>query len=166
MQTDFTYRATANVLAEWVFAFRFSGGGRCELVFSSVQGHTAGFATGIPRISKVRDLVDDRRFTLADAGGNTLYIGSPMKDRFFRSLEHGELARRFAVLYDVLHSKEDPAMAAKILPKYTDMKDLLTGLDKARFLLLELDIQKQTAQPLNDGALVMLMDSQAETGGD
>lgn len=138
-----------------------------EAFTTALKQHTGKVPrAGIPRISKVRDLVDDRRFTLTDPGGNTLYIGSPVKDRFFRSLEDTAHAKRFAVLYDVLYSKEDPIMAAEILPRYADMKDTLAGLDKARFLLLELDIRKQTAQPLDDGALVMLMDSQAETSGD
>lgn len=33
--------------------------------------------SGIPRISKLKDLADDRRFVVTDLGGNTLFIGTP-----------------------------------------------------------------------------------------
>lgn len=33
--------------------------------------------SGIPRITTVRDLAEDRRFTLTDTGGNTIYVCRP-----------------------------------------------------------------------------------------
>lgn len=125
---------------------------------NALKQHTGKIPrTGIPRISKVRDLVDDRRFTLTDPGGNTLYIGSPAKDRFFRSLKNMEYAKKFSALYDVLHSKEDPTLAAGMLAQYTPMKDHLDAQDKAIFLLLEMEILQQAKQPVDDEPLQKLI---------
>lgn len=117
--------------------------------------------TGVPMISKVRSLVYDRRFTLTDPGGNTFYIGSKNTDQFFRTLHHQQYAKGFAALYDVLYSKEDRNLAETMLPKYAHFYEELKGLDKAKFLLLVLDIQKQM---VDNDALNNLI--QGETGED
>src|SRR5690606_21157161 len=69
--------------------------------------------SGIPRISKVRDLTSDRRFTLTDPGGNTIFVAQPAEtgaQSFFRTLESEEYARKFAIVYDIMYSKEDPEL--------------------------------------------------------
>lgn len=45
IQTEFTYYSTANVLTEWVFAFKTSKNGYDEMVFSSAMGHTEHFSS-------------------------------------------------------------------------------------------------------------------------
>lgn len=120
--------------------------------------------SGVPRISKVRDLSSDRRFTLVDTGGNTFYIGTPVNagaDNFFRSLQHQEVAKKFSVLYDLLYSKEDAVLAEKMLPKLFASQDLLEDIDKAKLLLVALDIQRELGQALDDAELKALLESHA-----
>jgi hypothetical protein len=124
--------------------------------------------TGFPKITKVRNLVDDRRFTLTDPGGNTLYIGAKATsaDRFFRTLNNQQYAKNFAALYDVLYSREDPHLANSMLPKYAPMGSDLQGLDKAKFLLLLADIQKHLYITVTDNALIALINEQPENNED
>lgn len=125
--------------------------------------------SGIPRMTTVRDLSMDRRFTLTDPGGNTLFIGTPLSPgagSFFRTLQNEEFATKFAVLYDVVYSKEDFSMAWKMLPKYKTAKDALQGLDKARFLLVELEIQRKLEMPLDDKELQALLNAHPTSTGD
>jgi hypothetical protein len=122
--------------------------------------------SGIPRISKVRDLVDDRRFTLTDTGGNTFYIGSHRQKEagnFFRVLENKEWAKKFIVLYDLTYSKEDFSMAADMLPRFDEAKKSLNDLDKTRLLLVTLDIQRQLGQPSDDHELKALLSTHEGT---
>lgn len=121
--------------------------------------------TGFPKITKVRSLVDDRRFTLTDTGGNTLFIGTPSGEegRFFRTLDDQEYARLFAVLYDVLYSKEAPELAESMLPKYAAIGSSLQGLDKAKYLLVLADIQKHLNKRIEDAELNQLI---ADNSGD
>lgn len=124
--------------------------------------------TGFPKITKVRNLADDRRFTLTDPGGNTLFIGSKSteEDRFFRKLDDEEYAKMFAVLYDVLYSKEDPKLAESMLSKYAAMRENLQGLDKAKFLLTEVDIQKHLGHKAENASLEALIKANKESTGD
>lgn len=124
--------------------------------------------SGFPKITKVRDLSGDRRFTLTDTGGNTLYIGMPAteEDRFFRKLDNQEYAKPFAVLYDVLYSREDPEMANNMLPKYSAMAGNLAGLDKAKYLLVLADIQKHLNRNTEDAELHQLITDNSEGSGD
>jgi hypothetical protein len=66
------------------------------------------------------------------------------------------------VLYDVLYSKEDPTLASTMLPTYAAMREQLSGLDKAKFLLLNLDIQKQCGELVQHAELKQLL----RTSGD
>ncbi|WP_257670952.1 hypothetical protein [Parapedobacter tibetensis] len=116
--------------------------------------------TGIPRFTTVRDLKDDRRFTLTDAGGNTLYIGSPVKagePTFLRTLENEKYAKLFAVLYDIVYSKEDPLMAADNLSRYEINMELLNDLDKAKYLLVLFDIHQKIGKAYDDKHLKNLL---------
>lgn len=116
--------------------------------------------TGFPKITKVRNLVGDRRFTLTDPGGNTLFIGmiATEEDRFFRKLDNQEYAKLFAVLYDVVYSKEDAELAHSMLPKYSAIEKSLQGLDKAKYLLVVADIQKSLGNKIEDTALKNLIE--------
>jgi hypothetical protein len=125
-----------------------------------LKEHTGKIArTGLPRISKVRDLADDRRFTLTDPGGNTIFIGSAVnkKGRFFRTLQDEKHAKKFSALYDVLYSKEDVELAVSMLSTYSAMRDELKGLDKAKFLLLIMAIKKQSGQNADDAELLEII---------
>ena len=117
--------------------------------------------TGIPRFTTVRDLQDDRRFTLTDTGGNTLYIGSPLKageSTILRTLENEKYAKLFAVLYDIVYSKEDPFMAADNLSRYDIKIELLSDLDKAKYLLVLLDIHQKIGKAFEDRQLKNLLE--------
>jgi predicted enzyme related to lactoylglutathione lyase len=117
--------------------------------------------SGIPRISKVRDLVNDRRFTLTDPGGNTFYIGNQRQtgaEDFFRVLENSEWAKKFTVLYDLTYSKEDFSMAADMLPRFEAAKESLNDLDRAKLLLVTLEIQRQLGQAQDHHELKTLLD--------
>lgn len=120
--------------------------------------------SGFPKITKVRNLVADRRFTLTDPGGNTLFIGvgSTEDDHFFRTLADQEHAKLFAVLYDVLYSKEDPLLAENMLPRYSGIAENIKGLDKAKFLLVLADIQKYLGKEIEDEALCRLIEEHGE----
>jgi hypothetical protein len=140
-----------------------------DVFTKSLKTHTGKIPrAGLPRITKVRDLSLDRRFTLTDTGGNTFFIGTPVEANtmsFFRTLQNEEFAKTFAVLYDVVYSKEDSSMAEKMLPKYQTAKTALQGLDKAKFLLVELEIQRNVGKPIDDKELKSLLDAHTDHGG-
>ncbi|WP_337101816.1 hypothetical protein [Paenibacillus sp. YIM B09110] len=125
--------------------------------------------TGVPRISKLKDLKEDRRFIVTDMGGNTLFIGTPnaeVKDPvFFRAIEKAEYAEHFAILYDLMYSKEDTGAAHKMLVKFFPadlLSTSLEGLDLAKLLLVALDIgihRNASVDPAIDGRLLELLDS-------
>ncbi|MEQ2528383.1 hypothetical protein WMO40_16985 [Bacillaceae bacterium CLA-AA-H227] len=88
--------------------------------------------SGIPRISKLKDLADDRRFIITDLGGNTLIVGTPNSQlsdgaTFFRTLESKEYAKNFEILYDLIYSKEDGDVANRMLVKFFPLD--LTSMD-------------------------------------
>jgi hypothetical protein len=137
---------------------------------SALKKHTGKVPrSGIPRISKVRDLSNDRRFTLTDTGGNTIFVGSHIKSDdsiFFRNFQNEEYAQRLTVLYDIIYSKEDPALAESMLPRYAAVMGVLNDLDKAKYLLLTLEIQRQLNRPVDDGMLKSLMKAHKDDGSD
>jgi hypothetical protein len=113
--------------------------------------------SGIPRISKLKNLAEDRRFMLTDVGGNTFYIGTPNADLsdpvFFRTIESGDYAQNFEILYDLLYSKEDSNSAFNMLEKFFPADDLssvnVEDLDLAKILLVALDIHLQRDKIVN-----------------
>lgn len=119
----------------------------CEKFSSGLKDHLGKIPrTGIPRITKVRDLKEDRRFTLTDTGGNTFYICTPNKDEdepALRTLCNKNHAKNFATLYDLVYSKEDLGVALNMLPKLLVIKDSLDDLDKAKLLLVALEIKRE-----------------------
>lgn len=103
--------------------------------------------SGIPRISKLKDLADDRRFIITDLGGNTLFVGTPNskvdEPSFLRTMEHADYAKHFAILFDLMYSKEDSHSALLMLEKFfpADVAALpVNELDLAKLLLVVLDI--------------------------
>ncbi len=116
--------------------------------------------SGFPRISKIRDLSEDRRFTLTDPSGNTLYVGArKIKEDiiFFRHLENEVYAEKFAVLYDLVYSKEDFIVANNLLKKLLFQKDDLNDLDRAKLLLIALEIQIGLGEKPNDEEIKALI---------
>jgi hypothetical protein len=113
--------------------------------------------SGIPRISKLKNLVDDRRFIMTDAGGNTFYIGTPNADlsdpAFYRTIESVEYAKNFEILYDLIYSKEDSNSAFNMLDKFFPADDLnsinVGDVDLAKILLVALDIHLQRDKAVN-----------------
>jgi hypothetical protein len=98
---------------------------------------------GFPKISKIRDLSEDRRFTLADPSGNTIYVierKTGGSSTYFRDIESEQHAKQFAVLYDLVYSKEDLKVANNLLPKLLNVKESLCDTDKAKLLLIQQEI--------------------------
>lgn len=129
--------------------------------------------SGIPRISKLKDLTDDRRFMVTDLGGNTLFIGTPNAGVsaavFYRTLESPEFAAHFEILYDLIYSKEDPDSANNMLVKFfpTDLASLNVGAsDQAKILLAALDLHLHREgtihQPMHDKLTRLLNDCDAQ----
>jgi hypothetical protein len=100
--------------------------------------------TGFPRISKVRELKEDKRFTLTDLGGNTIYFGTPNDGKTVeaRTLENGSHAKAFAVVYDLLHSHEEPEKASKALLSFMRYKDNLSESDLDKLVALKSYIEQ------------------------
>lgn len=101
--------------------------------------------TGFPKITKIRELSEDFRFTLADPSGNTIYVLQPKttdSGTFFRDIDDERYAKKIAALYDLLYSKQDMDLAGKVLAQLETTKEQLGDLDVAKLLLLELEVQK------------------------
>ena len=119
--------------------------------------------SGIPRISKLKDLVEDRRFTVTDTGGNTLYVGTPhtrpTESAFYRNVEDASYAKHFEIVYDLMYSKEECQAAYNMLTKF--FPEDLTSIEMdlvslAKILLVALDIHMQRSRiihPEIDGKL-------------
>lgn len=114
---------------------------------------------GLPRFTKLRDLKDDRRFTMTDISGNTYYIGTAHSKEnqeeltFFRTIASEEYAYNYELLYDFLYSKESPEIAANMLEKFfqVDIEDMkLSEIDQAKFLILVIDMELQLKKKLNN----------------
>lgn len=119
---------------------------------------------GFPRLSRVRDLKDDRRFTLSDPAGNTLYFGTPAteEDRFFRTLDNPEHAELFATLYDLIYSKEDAVVANRLLPRLLKEIDALSPPDQAKLLLVSMEIHLQLGRDFDASVLDRLIADNVE----
>jgi hypothetical protein len=99
--------------------------------------------SGIPRVSKVRALQDDRRFTVCDPGGNTLYFATPTSGAVpARTLDSPEHSKTFAVVYDLLHSHENAEKAAKSMTVFMRRYDELGNSDKAKVDVLAREIEE------------------------
>ncbi len=76
---------------------------------------------GFPRITKLNDLVEDRRFNLVDPAGNYLIIGQQhaVPKPIAGGPNEAERTTKFTVAYEtaykLTYSKEDQAQAARVL---------------------------------------------------
>lgn len=114
----------------------------------------------IPRISKIRELQDDWRFTLTDLSGNTFYIGMPKEKgsgTFFRDLDNSVYTEKFSILFDFVYSKEDINAAWKLLNKLEGIGDELGDLDQAKFLLLTYEIKALRCEDFSTEELEQLL---------
>jgi hypothetical protein len=140
-----------------------------ESFTSSLKEKTGKISrSGIPRISKLKDLAEDRRFILTDVGGNTFFVGTPntklsFDNVFFRTIDSSEHANHFEVLYDLMYSKEDSHSASLMWTKFfpDDTSKLqVSDLDLAKILLVALDIglheQQAVNQEMDDKLTVLL----------
>ncbi|SDX56012.1 hypothetical protein [Paenibacillus sp. CF384] len=119
--------------------------------------------SGIPRISKLKDLAEDRRFIITDLGGNTLYVGTPNTElanpAFFRTIESAEWSGPFETLFDLMYSKEDTPSAYRMLEKFfpADLHTLnVENKDLAKILLVGLDIHLQLHNDVHPAVNVRL----------
>lgn len=98
--------------------------------------------SGFPRISKVRELKEDRRFTLSDPSGNTFYFATPAEAPAARTLENEKHAKVFGAIYDLLYSHENPEKANKALPTIMRHRGELSPADQEKLDTLAQEIQK------------------------
>ncbi|WP_308636229.1 VOC family protein [Paenibacillus silvisoli] len=128
---------------------------------------------GIPRISKLKDLADDRRFLITDMGGNTLIVGTPNAEHgdqsFYRTIGSEAYAQHFELLFDLMYSKEDSQAALRMLEKFfpADLGTIeVHPLDLAKIHLVALDIHLQLHNEVNaevdDALKAMLTNCDAE----
>lgn len=105
--------------------------------------------SGMPRITKVRELKEDRRFTVCDPAGNTLYVSTPNdgKPVALRTLDNERYAKQFAAVYDLQHSHESPEKAAKALAVFMRFKDELNDSDKKKLAILTEEIERAFNNP-------------------
>lgn len=105
--------------------------------------------SGFPKITKIRELSEDRRFTISDASGNTIYVTQTNeKEVFLRELENTTYKERFRVLYDLIYSKEDLQVAYNLLVQLKELKEVGSKLDKAKYFVLENEILKGLHLPM------------------
>ncbi|WP_342481467.1 hypothetical protein NST07_10025 [Paenibacillus sp. FSL L8-0340] len=86
---------------------------------------------GLPRITKVNNLAEDRRFNLIDPAGNRLIIGQ--KHALSMPTEQdppSRFATAFETAYQLAYAKDKPADAAKVL-------DLVFSKDEEATLTLQ-----------------------------
>jgi predicted enzyme related to lactoylglutathione lyase len=88
--------------------------------------------SGFPRITKVRELKEDRRFTLSDPSGNTIYFTTPAQTPAARTLDNEKHAKVFGAVYDLFYSHENPEKAQKALPTIMKHRDELSPADKEK----------------------------------
>ena len=114
-----------------------------ELFASNLKKFTGKVPrSGFPRISKVRDLKEDRRFTLSDPSGNTFYFATPAEAPAARTLENKKYAKIFGAIYDLLYSHEDAQKAKNALPTIMRHRDELCLADQEKLDVLEQEINK------------------------
>lgn len=113
-------------------------------IFTSNLKKTSGKIprSGFPRITKVRELKEDRRFTLSDPSGNTIYFATPAATPAARMLEDEKYAKIFGAVYDLLYSHENPEKAKKALPTIMRHRDELSPADREKLDALAAEIEK------------------------
>ncbi|MGL5972769.1 MAG: hypothetical protein ACRCZK_03525 [Oscillospiraceae bacterium] len=105
--------------------------------------------SGFPKVTKIRELSEDWRFTITDPSGNTFYIVERKPEgsgTFFRDIESDKYAKKFAILYDLVYSKQDLKLADKVFLKLAEGKKHLKDLDKAKLLLLQIEIYRDSGE--------------------
>jgi hypothetical protein len=76
---------------------------------------------GFPRITKLNNLAEDRRFNLIDPAGNRLLIGQkhassePIQDDPYVAAHPSKFADAFETAYRLTYAKDAPANAARVL---------------------------------------------------
>ncbi len=109
---------------------------------------------GFPRIGKLNDLTEDRRFNLVDPAGNYLRIGQshaaprPISDE----RNEGGLPSRFAAAYEtayrLAYAKEDPAQAAKVLDLVFKKAEEASAALRYKACALRADIADAMDEPI------------------
>lgn len=99
---------------------------------------------------------------MTDTGGNTFYIATlnnAKGDVFLRKIENKDNAQKFEILFDLVNSSGDYNKSEKVLEKLLKIKKDLNDLDRAKFLLLELEINFNLHNTKNDEELKILINS-------
>jgi hypothetical protein len=98
--------------------------------------------TGIPRIGPVGDMsYGVRQFLLTDPAGNQIRIGKPIADRAEPDpVPRSRLIRALETAVLLVHSKEDPVTAARVLDPVLDEARSAAAPVRVRALVLRADL--------------------------
>ncbi|MFD0713031.1 bleomycin resistance protein [Paenibacillus sp. GCM10027626] len=78
-------------------------------------------AKGFPRITKLNNLAEDRRFNLIDPAGNRLLIGQkhatsdPVQNGQYAAAPPSKFSNAYETAYRLAYAKDEPAGAARVL---------------------------------------------------
>jgi len=101
---------------------------------------------GLPRITKLNDLAEDRRFNLIDPAGNRLLIGQPHAPsvKIQQDLDVVVPASRFTnafkTAYQLAYAKDEPADAARVLDLVFSKKEAASVMLRYQAYVLRADI--------------------------
>lgn len=100
---------------------------------------------GLPRISKVNNLTEDRRFNIVDPAGNRLMIGqrhtaSALQEEYVVYNPDSNFAQVYKSAYRLAYAKEDPQAAARILDIAFAKKEPVTTVLRLNALVLRADV--------------------------
>ncbi|MFC5402658.1 bleomycin resistance protein [Cohnella soli] len=76
---------------------------------------------GLPRITKLNNLAEDRRFNLIDPAGNRLLIGQkhdsprPLQNDHYVVIHSSRFRNAFETAYRLMYAKDEPSEAARVL---------------------------------------------------
>ncbi len=118
---------------------------------------------GFPKITRVNDLAEDRRFNLVDPAGNRLLIGQKHDRPKLISIDLHETVTRFRHAYDIAYklayAKDEPAEAARVL----DLGFAKAGEESSALCFQACVLRADIAVSMNDWELAVTFVQKAES---
>lgn len=108
-------------------------------------------AKGLPRITKLNNLTEDRRFNLIDPAGNRLLIGqkhaSPEPIQQYAMVPPSRFAKAFETAYRLAYAKDEPAEAARVLDLVFSKPEEVSATLRFQAYVLRADIAVSMDEP-------------------
>ncbi len=101
---------------------------------------------GFPRVTKLNNLTEDRRFNLIDPAGNRLMIGQkhassePIQDNPYIAVHPSKFTNALETAYRLAYAKDDPAAAAKVLDLVLSKAEEASAILRYKAFVLRADI--------------------------